>query len=392
MRMFAPLLTAFAVAMAIFVAAVFYVLTVPVTIDAGDLPPTHTPDLANGRTMFDIGGCASCHAVPNHDADKVDRTRLGGGLALASPFGTFYVPNISSDPRDGIGAWSEADFVSALWDGTSPKGEHLYPAFPYTSYRHMRLDDVRDLFAYLKTLPPVKGRVRGHDLPFPFDIRRPLGLWQLLFLRGGPFTPDPSRPAAWNRGAYLVNGPGHCAECHSPRNISRRHHRERTLRRRSGRRRQGLGAQHHAGRIAALVEGRHRLERKGYRRLSRRRHESGRRFCRRRHGRSDPQYLVAVRRTIAPPSRPTSSRCRRGKGRSRSRRSEPAGFRDPFLIARSPLTPTLSPTGRGGAPCRRRLFYCSAAMIGNPSPRTEASKAIAAGTAISLSPWGRGLG
>ncbi len=219
MRMFAPLLTAFAVAMAIFAAAVFYVLTVPVTIDAGDLPPTHTPDLANGRAMFDIGGCASCHATPNRDADKVDRTRLGGGLALASPFGTFYVPNISPEPRDGIGAWTEADFISALWEGTSPTGEHLYPAFPYTSYRHMRLDDVRDLFAYLKTLPPVAGRVRGHDLPFPFDIRRPLGLWKLLFLRGGVFMPDPSRTAAWNRGAYLVNGPGHCAECHSPRNL-----------------------------------------------------------------------------------------------------------------------------------------------------------------------------
>jgi len=199
-------------------AGLFYVLTIPATVPAAALPP-HTANLANGRTMFDIGGCASCHATPNADPDKVDRRRLGGGVALASPFGTFYVPNISPDRRDGIGTWSEADFVSALWDGTAPDGRHFYPAFPYTSYRHMRLADVRDLFAYLKTLPPVAGRVRGHDLQFPFDIRRLVGLWKLLFLRGGPFVRDATKSAQWNRGAYLVNGPGHCAECHSPRNF-----------------------------------------------------------------------------------------------------------------------------------------------------------------------------
>ena len=136
-----------------------------------------------------------------------------------SPFGTFYVPNISPDPKDGIGRWSEANFVTALWKGTSPGGANLYPAFPYTSYQHMQLNDVRDLFAYLKTLPPVPGKVRRHDLKFPFDERRLLGGWKLLFLHGGPFVPDPSHSAQWNRGAYLVNGPGHCAECHSPRNM-----------------------------------------------------------------------------------------------------------------------------------------------------------------------------
>jgi mono/diheme cytochrome c family protein len=151
--------------------------------------------------------------VPKQD----DITKLGGGLALASPFGTFYVPNISSDPKDGIGAWSEAQFVTAMTKGTSPSGEHLYPAFPYTSYQHMRLDDLRDLFAYLKTLPPVQGRVRDHDLPFPFNIRRTLGLWKLLYLDSKTFSPNPARSAQWNRGAYLVRGPGHCAECHSPR-------------------------------------------------------------------------------------------------------------------------------------------------------------------------------
>ncbi len=210
-------LTLIAAAVAV-VCGLFWVLTIPATVPAAALPP-YTPNLANGRTMVDIGGCASCHAIPNKDPDKVDRTRLGGGLALASPFGTFYVPNISPDRNDGIGRWSEADFVTALRDGTAPGGINLYPAFPYTSYRHMRLADLRDLFAFLKTLPPVAGRVRGHDLAFPLNIRRLVGLWKLLFLRGGPFVPDPEKSAEWNRGAYLVNGPGHCAECHSPRNF-----------------------------------------------------------------------------------------------------------------------------------------------------------------------------
>jgi len=192
--------------------AAFWFLTIPATVPASALA-VHTPDLVNGKEMFYAGGCASCHTVPK----QPDKTRLGGGLALNSPFGTFYVPNISPDPKDGIGAWTDAQFVTAMTKGTSPTGEHLYPAFPYTSYQHMRFDDLRDLFAYLKTLPPVSGKVRDHDLPFPFNIRRTLGLWKLLFLDGKPFEPDPSKSAQWNRGAYLVNGPGHCAECHSPR-------------------------------------------------------------------------------------------------------------------------------------------------------------------------------
>jgi mono/diheme cytochrome c family protein len=195
----------------------FWILTLPAAVPATALPP-YAASVDNGRTMFNIGGCASCHAVPNSDLNKVDRTRLGGGLALTSPFGTFYVPNISPDAKDGIGGWSEANFVTALWKGTSERDTNLYPAFPYTSYQHMQLNDVRDLFAYLKTLPPVPGKVRRHDLSFPFNERRLLGGWKLLFFRGGPFQPDPSKSAQWNRGAYLVNGPGHCAECHSPRN------------------------------------------------------------------------------------------------------------------------------------------------------------------------------
>jgi len=189
-------------------------LTIPAVVPASALG-SHTPDLVNGRTMFLIGGCSSCHAVPK----QPDRARLGGGLVLGSPFGTFYVPNISSHPKDGIGGWTEAQFVTAMTKGTSPGGAHLFPAFPYTSYRNMTFDDLRDLFAYLKTLPAVAGTVRDHDLRFPFNVRRAVGLWKWLYLDGAPFKPDPSQTAQWNRGAYLVNGPGHCAECHSPRDF-----------------------------------------------------------------------------------------------------------------------------------------------------------------------------
>jgi mono/diheme cytochrome c family protein len=203
-----------AIAAAAFAAAALWFFTAPQTIPESALAP-HSPDLANGRTMFLIGGCSSCHAVPEQE----DATRLGGGLALNSPFGMFYVPNISSDKKDGIGGWSEAQFVSAMVKGTSPAGEHLYPALPYVSYQRMRLDDLRDLIAYLKTLPAISGKVRDHALRFPYNIRQALGLWKVLFLDGKPFMPDPSQSAQWNRGAYLVNGPGHCAECHSPRNL-----------------------------------------------------------------------------------------------------------------------------------------------------------------------------
>jgi mono/diheme cytochrome c family protein len=192
----------------------FWVLTTPQTVPASALP-AHTPDLANGKTMFLAGGCSSCHAVPKQD----DRARLGGGRGIKSPFGTFYAPNISQDRNDGIGAWSEADFVTAMVKGTSPDGRHYFPVFPYTSYQRMNYADVRDLFAYLKTLPPVQGRVRDHDVPFPFNVRRLVGGWKLLFVDGKPFQPDAAKSPQWIRGAYLVNEPGHCAECHSPRNL-----------------------------------------------------------------------------------------------------------------------------------------------------------------------------
>ena len=169
---------------------IFWWLTIPAVIAPASLAP-YTPNLANGLTTFNAGGCSSCHAVPN----QPDRLKLGGGLALPSPFGTFYVPNISPDPNDGIGRWSEADFVTAVLKGTSPDGAHYFPAFPYASYQRAKVEDVRDLFAYLKTLAPVAGKARDHDVPFPFNIRRNVGIWKWLFMDGKPFVPDAARSA-----------------------------------------------------------------------------------------------------------------------------------------------------------------------------------------------------
>jgi mono/diheme cytochrome c family protein len=209
------LLVLLVVVVAVAAAGVFWLLTSPALQRAGLEPvPAGQPDLANGQTLFYAGGCASCHATPGQD----DRTRLGGGLALTSNFGTFYPPNISPHPRDGIGAWTPEQFLRAMRGGVSPDGRHYYPSFPYTAYQRMNAADLRDLFAFIRTLPAVEGQARAHDLPFPFTVRRGLGLWKLAFLDGEAFAPDPSKSPSLNRGAYLVEGPGHCAECHSPRN------------------------------------------------------------------------------------------------------------------------------------------------------------------------------
>jgi mono/diheme cytochrome c family protein len=172
-------------------------------------------DAARGRLIFTAGECASCHASPGQS----DRLRLGGGLELASPYGTFTAPNISSDPKDGIGSWQPVDIANAVMSGVSPDGSHYYPILPYASYVHMQVGDVRDLIAYLRTLPAVSGRQPQPDLAAPFRIRRFVGLWKFLFLSRGRIDPDPAREAAWNRGHYLVEAVAHCAECHSTRNI-----------------------------------------------------------------------------------------------------------------------------------------------------------------------------
>jgi len=199
---------------AILGASAFWFITAPKTVDAAALG-AHAINVENGKMMFFAAGCAGCHAMPGEE----DRNKLGGGLALKSPFGTFYAPNISSDPQDGIGSWTEAQFVTAMTKGTSPQGTHYYPAFPFSSYQQLAVVDLRDLFAYLKALPAIQGKVRDHDVPFPFNIRRLVGGWKFLFLDDRPFTHDITKTMQWNRGAYLVNAAGHCAECHSPRNV-----------------------------------------------------------------------------------------------------------------------------------------------------------------------------
>ncbi|MEK9282833.1 cytochrome c [Bradyrhizobium sp. ISRA442] len=172
-------------------------------------------DPAKGRLIFVAGDCASCHASPGQS----NRLRLGGGLALASPYGTFRVPNISMDPKDGIGSWRTVDLANALLSGVSPDGFHYYPVFPYSSYSKMQVGDIRDLMAYLRTLPAVSGKPPPHALSPPFRVRRLIGLWKLLFLDKEPIVADKERDAAWNRGQYLAEAVAHCAECHSSRNL-----------------------------------------------------------------------------------------------------------------------------------------------------------------------------
>ncbi|EJC64679.1 cytochrome c, mono- and diheme variants family [Rhizobium leguminosarum bv. viciae WSM1455] len=172
-------------------------------------------DATKGKVVFLAADCASCHTTPG----QPDRLKLGGGLALASPFGMFRPPNISPDPVDGIGSWSVADLANALIGGVSPHGEHYYPAFPYPSYTGMSLDDVRNLYAYLRTLPPVAGRPPPHDLALPFRFRRMLAFWKLLFFHEGRSEATVGGDAADDRGAYLVETLGHCADCHSTRNM-----------------------------------------------------------------------------------------------------------------------------------------------------------------------------
>jgi mono/diheme cytochrome c family protein len=170
---------------------------------------------AAGRRMFFAGGCESCHKTPG----QPDPLRLGGGLELKTPFGSFYPPNISSDPVDGIGAWRPVDLANALLSGVSPQSQHYYPAFPYTSYQRMNPGDVADLAAFLRTLPAVQGRPPAHKLRFPFSIRRAIGFWKLLYFDNAGLQPEPKQSVQWNLGRYLVEGPGHCGECHTPRNL-----------------------------------------------------------------------------------------------------------------------------------------------------------------------------
>ena len=195
---------------------VFWFLTAPVIIAANELPK-NAGDPQKGEYIFYVAGCASCHSAPG--AKGSDKLVLTGGRQFKTPFGTFFAPNISTDPNKGIGGWSTLAFVNAVMRGVAPDGGHLYPAFPYMSYQRMKISDVVDLKAFMDTLPASSKTSLPHDLPLLFRLRRGLGLWKLLFMDYQAFTPEPDVSDQINRGAYLVNGPGHCGECHTPRNF-----------------------------------------------------------------------------------------------------------------------------------------------------------------------------
>jgi len=165
--------------------------------------------ISRGEYVFDLGGCASCHTKDQS---------LAGGVELVTPFGTFYGPNISPDFQYGIGGWTDNEFIKAMREGVSPEGEHYYPAFPYTSYINMSKQDLIDLKAYLDAQDPVSESSLSHAVSFPFNQRRLLGLWKSINTTE-PWAPDPNQDANWNRGSYLANGPGHCTQCHTPRNL-----------------------------------------------------------------------------------------------------------------------------------------------------------------------------
>lgn len=189
-------------------------ITAPQKLPASEFAADYKPNVENGKVIFNAGNCSACHMTPGQD----DRTQLAGGLKMASPFGTFFTPNISSDKQNGIGGWTEVQFANAMKRGTGKNGEHLYPAFPYASYSLLKTSDVRDLFAYLQTLPASPTPNKPHDMKFPFNIRLAVGGWKFLYFKPHEFVADPKQSAEWNRGAYLTEGPAHCAECHSPRN------------------------------------------------------------------------------------------------------------------------------------------------------------------------------
>ena len=196
--------------------SVFWYLTIPAVTLAGQLPD-HKANLKNGEYMFYAGGCASCHA--KHGSKGKAQLVLGGGKELKTPFGSFFVPNISSDRETGIGGWSDADFVTAMTKGTSPSGKHYFPAFPFASYQNMKLTDILDLKGFLDTLPAANSKVKDHDLPLVFSWRRGLGFWKLMFMGNSKAVFDDGMDKTTQRGAYLVQGPAHCGECHTPRNI-----------------------------------------------------------------------------------------------------------------------------------------------------------------------------
>jgi mono/diheme cytochrome c family protein len=169
-------------------------------------------DVSRGTYLAILGDCAGCHSVPHQPA-------YSGGLPFTAAFGTLYSTNITPDVKTGIGSWTADQFYRALHQGIAADGSHLYPAFPYPYLAELSRADTNDLFAFLKSQKPVVREPTPNKLIFPFNIRMVMMLWNWLFLKDQPFRPDPAQSAQWNRGKFLVTGPGHCAACHTPKNL-----------------------------------------------------------------------------------------------------------------------------------------------------------------------------
>jgi mono/diheme cytochrome c family protein len=175
-------------------------------------------DAKRGEYLAKAGGCLGCHTVEAKDASDKP-VPYAGGRALKTPFGTFYGPNITPHPEAGIGRWSEADFMRAMREGRRPDGSNYFPAFPYPSFTLITDGDLRDLWAYLRSLPQSSRQSEPHDLGFLYRWRFLVSFWKWLYFEPGPFAPDPAKSAQLIRGDYLVRALGHCGECHTPRNF-----------------------------------------------------------------------------------------------------------------------------------------------------------------------------
>lgn len=171
-----------------------------------------SPLIERGEYLARAGNCGSCHTASDGEA-------MAGGVAFETPFGKIYSTNITPDEQTGIGNWTEAQFAQALRKGVRPDGTHLYPVFPYTAYTKVTDQDAAALFAYLKSVPAVNALPPENEMSFPFNQRWLMGLWKAMFFDEGAYQPVADKTPEWNRGAYLVEGLGHCSACHSPRNF-----------------------------------------------------------------------------------------------------------------------------------------------------------------------------
>jgi mono/diheme cytochrome c family protein len=178
----------------------------------GTAPDARQTQVQRGEYLARAGDCISCHTTQGG-------APYAGGYRLDTPFGYVLSSNITPDPDTGIGRWSFDDFYRAMHHGVNKDGQDLYPAMPYDFYSKVTRADVAAIFAYLLTVQPVRNEVAANHMEFPFSLRSTMGVWRELYFKEGAFKPDPARPPAWNRGAYLVEGLGHCSGCHSPRNV-----------------------------------------------------------------------------------------------------------------------------------------------------------------------------